>query len=56
VFKLFMALYFALRLAVDAIKPEVRILLGLSSLQWAAVAVLLYYGDDVRRWIREGWR
>jgi len=56
VFKLFMVLYFALRLAVDAIKPEVRILLGLSSLQWAAVAVLLYYGDDVRRWIREGWR
>jgi len=56
VFKLFMVLYFALRLGVDAIKPEVRILLGLSSLQWASVAVLLYYGDDVRRWIREGWK
>jgi phosphatidylglycerol---prolipoprotein diacylglyceryl transferase len=55
VFKLFMVTYFALRLVVDAIKPEVRVLLGLSSLQWASVAVLLYYGDDVRRWIREGW-
>ena len=56
VFKLFMVTYFALRVAVDAIKPEVRVLLGLSSLQWAAVAVLLYYGHDVRRWIREGWK
>jgi phosphatidylglycerol---prolipoprotein diacylglyceryl transferase len=56
VFKLFMVMYFALRLVLDAIKPEVRILLGLSSLQWASVAVLLYYSDDVRRWIREGWR
>jgi prolipoprotein diacylglyceryltransferase len=55
VFKLFMVTYFALRLAVDALKPEVRVLLGLSSLQWASVAVLAYYGDDVRRWIREGW-
>ena len=56
VFKLFMVWYFGLRLIVDAIKPEVRILLGLSSLQWAAVAVLLYYGHDVRRWMKEGWR
>jgi phosphatidylglycerol---prolipoprotein diacylglyceryl transferase len=55
VFKLFMTMYFGLRLAVDAIKPEVRIFLGLSSLQWASVAVLLYYGDDVRRWMTEGW-
>lgn len=55
VFKLFMAMYFGLRLLVDGIKPEVRVLLGLSSLQWASVAVLLYYGDDVRRWVTEGW-
>src|SRR5262249_47628201 len=52
VFKLFMVTYFALRLAVDALKPEVRVLFGLSSLQWASVAVLLYYGHDVRRWLR----
>jgi hypothetical protein len=56
VFKLFMVTYFALRVAVDAIKPEVRILFGLSSLQWASVAVLIYYSHDVRRWMREGWK
>ncbi len=55
VFKLFMTMYFALRLVVDAVKPEVRIALGLSSLQWASVAVLLYYSHDVRRWLTEGW-
>lgn len=56
VFKLFMVTYFAWRLAVDALKPEVRVLLWLSSLQWASLAVLVYYGHDLRRWIREGWR
>ena len=56
VFKLFMTMYFGLRLLVDFLKPEVKILLGLSSLQWASVAVLLYYRHDVRRWMREGWR
>jgi phosphatidylglycerol:prolipoprotein diacylglycerol transferase len=55
VFKLFMLIYFALRVVVDALKPEVRMLLWLSSLQWASVAVLVYYSHDVRRWIREGW-
>ena len=56
VFKLFMVTYFTLRLMVDALKPEVRVLLWLSSLQWASVAVLVYYRHDVRRWIREGWK
>ena len=55
VFKLFMVSYFALRVAVDFIKPEPRILLGLGSLQWASVIMLIYYGDDVRRWMKEGW-
>ncbi len=55
VFKLFMTTYFALRLLVDFLKPEPAILLGLTSLQWASVAVLLYYGHDVRRWMKEGW-
>lgn len=55
VFRLFMVTYFALRVVVDAFKPEVRVLLGLSTLQWASLAVLIYYGHDVRRWIREGW-
>jgi prolipoprotein diacylglyceryltransferase len=56
VFKLFMTMYFGLRLAVDFIKPDPAILLGLSSLQLASVAVLLYYGDDVRRWLTKGWK
>jgi phosphatidylglycerol:prolipoprotein diacylglycerol transferase len=42
-FKAFMASYLAFRLLVDAIKPEVRVALGLSSIQWACVAGLAYY-------------
>lgn len=56
VFKVFMVTYFGLRLAVDALKPEVRLLLWLSSLQWASLAVLVYYRHDLHRWAREGWR
>lgn len=55
VFKLFMTIYFGLRVMVDFLKPEPAVLFRLSSLQWASVAVLLYYSPDVRRWIREGW-
>jgi prolipoprotein diacylglyceryltransferase len=54
-FKLFMVTYFTLRLAVDFIKPEPRVFLGLGSLQWASVMMLIYYGDDLRRWLKEGW-
>ncbi len=54
VFKLFMVGYMAMRLAMDAIKPEVRVFLGLSSLQWTALAVLVFYADDVRRWLTSG--
>jgi phosphatidylglycerol:prolipoprotein diacylglycerol transferase len=53
VFKIFMVGYMACRLAVDTIKPEVRIALGLSALQWTAIGVLVYYAPDVARWI--GW-
>jgi len=50
-FKLFMASYLAFRLAVDAIKPGVGIALGLTTVQWACVAGLLYYAVWlVRRW------
>jgi len=55
VFKLFMVVYFTLRLAVDFLKPDPAVFLGLASLQWASVAVLLYYGNDVRRWIGVAW-
>ena len=49
-FKLFMVGYMAFRLLVDFLKPGVTVA-GLSLLQWACVAVLVYYARDVRRWI-----
>ena len=53
VFKIFMVGYFAFRLAVDFLKPDVRIFLGLSSIQWACVIMLSYYARDILRWTRE---
>jgi phosphatidylglycerol---prolipoprotein diacylglyceryl transferase len=49
VFKIFMVSYMTWRLAVDFLKPEVRIA-GLSGIQWACAAMLIYYADDIRRW------
>jgi phosphatidylglycerol:prolipoprotein diacylglycerol transferase len=48
-FKAFMVAYLAFRLIVDFLKPEAQ-LGGLSAIQWAAVAALIYYGPTVRRW------
>ena len=42
-FKLFMVLYLLFRLAVDTIKPQPAVLLGLASIQWACVIGLFYY-------------
>jgi prolipoprotein diacylglyceryltransferase len=53
VFKAFMVGYMACRLLVDGIKPEVRVALGLSSLQWTALAILAYYAHDVARWLTQ---
>jgi phosphatidylglycerol:prolipoprotein diacylglycerol transferase len=50
-FKLFMVGYFGFRLCVDLLKPDVRVLAGLSSIQWACVLMLLYYAPDVLRWL-----
>ena len=49
-FKGFMTGYLGLRLAVDFLKPELRFG-GLSSIQWVALAVLLYYARDIARWL-----
>jgi phosphatidylglycerol---prolipoprotein diacylglyceryl transferase len=50
VFKAFMVAYLGWRLAIDFLKPEVRI--GtLSGIQWACVAMLVYYGRDIVRWL-----
>ena len=50
-FKAFMVAYMALRLAVDFLKPYPAVFLGLGVLQWAALATLLYYAPDIRRWV-----
>jgi len=55
-FKVFMVGYFAFRLCVDLLKPDVRVLAGLSSIQWACTLMLLYYAPDVLRWLGEGTR
>jgi phosphatidylglycerol:prolipoprotein diacylglycerol transferase len=51
VFKLFMVAYLGFRLLCDFIKPYPRAALGLGTIQWACVLVLLYYANDVRRWV-----
>lgn len=48
-FKLFMIAYATFRLLVDFIKPYPRLFLGLGGIQWACVAILLYYSGDVLR-------
>ena len=43
-FRIFLASYLAFRLLVDFLKPEPRpILLGMSAIQWACLAGLIYY-------------
>ena len=49
-FKVFMVAYFSFRLAIDFLKPEIPIYLGLSTLQWGCVAMLGYYSRDIYRW------
>lgn len=39
-FKLFMGGYLLFRLAVDFVKPDARMALGMSSIQWACIAAL----------------
>jgi phosphatidylglycerol:prolipoprotein diacylglycerol transferase len=48
-FRGFMVLYLAFRLAVEIIKPGDRIVLGLTGIQIACVAGLVYYARDLRR-------
>ena len=51
-FKGFMIGYLAFRFAIDFIKPAVRIG-GLSTIQWAALAVIAYYAPHVPRLLAE---
>src|SRR5260370_23262306 len=50
-FKMFMVAYFTFRLACDFLKPDVRAFLGMSSLQWASAAMLVYYSPDWLLWM-----
>lgn len=54
VFKAFMVAYLAFRLAVDAIKPGVALVFGLSAIQLACLFVLAYYARDIVRMTRAG--
>lgn len=51
-FKFFMVAYMTFRLLCDFIKPYPRLFLGLGSIQWVCVLVLLYYSRDIIRWFR----
>jgi phosphatidylglycerol---prolipoprotein diacylglyceryl transferase len=46
-FRVFMIAYLAFRLVVDNLKPDPPLALGLSLIQWACVAMLVYYARDL---------
>ena len=50
IFKAFMVAYCAWRLVIDFLKVDPRFF-GMNFLQWACLAVLLYYAADIKRWI-----
>jgi phosphatidylglycerol---prolipoprotein diacylglyceryl transferase len=51
IFKMFMVAYFSFRLACDFLKPDVRVFMKLTSIQWACVVMLFYYSPDILRWL-----
>ena len=54
-FKTFMAGYMAWRLLVDFIKPGTP-LLGMTTLQWAALLAVTLYWRDIPRLLGRGWK
>jgi len=48
-FKIFMIVYMAWRLAIDFLKPGVT-LRGLTAIQWGCILVVAYYAGDIIRW------
>ncbi len=50
-FKFFMIGYMVFRLVCDGLKPYVHVALGLCSIQWICLVILVYYARDIRRWI-----
>jgi len=47
-FRLFMLCYFGFRFAIEFIKPNVFLVLGLSSIQWLCVLCFVYYTKTLR--------
>jgi phosphatidylglycerol:prolipoprotein diacylglycerol transferase len=56
VFKIFMVAYFTFRLLCDFLKPDIRIFLEMSSIQWVCLLMLFYYGPDIARWMLKNGR
>lgn len=54
-FRLFMVAYFSFRFAIDFLKPDTSALAGLSSIQLACVAMLIFYAPDILRWCSTGF-
>jgi phosphatidylglycerol---prolipoprotein diacylglyceryl transferase len=50
IFKMFMVGYNGWRLVIDFLKPDPR-WLGMNSIQWVCLLVLLFYSKDILRWI-----
>lgn len=50
-FKFLMVGYMTFRLACDALKPYTHVALGLGSIQWICLLMLLYYAKDISRWV-----
>jgi prolipoprotein diacylglyceryltransferase len=48
-FKLFMVLYFLYRFSVEFIKPYQPLFLYLSSIQWSAIFIFVYYYRFIHR-------
>ena len=51
-FKLFMVLYFLYRFLVEFLKPYHPLFLGMSSIQWSALFIFVYYYQFLLRLIR----
>ena len=56
IFKMFMVAYFAFRFLCDFLKPDFRVFLAMSSIQWACLMMVFYYAPDIVRWSRHTGR
>ena len=50
IFKFFMITYFSWRFTIEFLKPNVFLILGLSSIQWLCIICLLYYSRTIKKY------